>query len=72
MLRAVARGAGWCLLCAAALLLPSRRRLEADATCVPRRVLFADVRAELFFRLEVLFFFAEEVFFAVVLCAVLE
>lgn len=71
MLRAVALGAGWCLLCAVALLPPARRRLEADEACVPRRVLFVDVRAELF--LAVLFFSLEEVFFlAVVFSTVFE
>lgn len=66
MLRAVALGAGWCLLRAAARLLVARR-LEAEV-CVPRLVVFTVVREELFFPLEVLFFsFEERLFFAVVL-----
>ncbi|GGG81017.1 hypothetical protein GCM10011585_25560 [Edaphobacter dinghuensis] len=64
MLRAVALGAGWCLLCVAVRLLFARR-LEAEVV-VPRLLVFTVVRAELFFPLVVLFFSFEEVlFFAV-------
>lgn len=65
MLRAVALGAGWCLLCLAARL-PVARRLEAEVR-VPRFVALLAVRVELFLPLAVPFFSFEEVlFFAVV------
>lgn len=60
MLRAVALGAGWCLLCAAALLLADRRLEEIRVLCL---VLLAEVWEECVFSRAELFFSFEEVFF---------
>lgn len=49
MLRAVALGAGWRLLCAVAFLLVAFRRLDTEACVVPRRVVFPAAFSDVFF-----------------------